>query len=198
MIAVFSMLTPGCHNEIIDYHQEHVGITQLLIIDVYKQQVWTLELLQWSNWLWECKCHWLKNRQYCDSGPLCSTQDDWIIDRAIVVVWRPFPHSTLWVSKRLMVTLLHFITVHNRRFDHRDVVMQDLAKNKSELNEFSYFVVNFAWQKVSECYAEETSMTGMLCISAHIIHSSQMLWSCQKWDKTMDINPEDDASHPTQ
>jgi len=41
-------------------------------------------------------------------------------------------------------------------------------------------------------------MTGMLLISAHILHPFQKLRSFRKLDKGMDINPEDETSYTTQ
>ena len=47
-------------------------------------------------------------------------------------------------------------------------------------------------------YAEVTPTMGMLLISAHIFDPFQKLRFCWKWDKGMDINPEDETSYTTQ
>jgi len=41
-------------------------------------------------------------------------------------------------------------------------------------------------------------MTGMHPIPAHILDPCMKLWSFQKWDKEMNINPEDETSYTTQ
>jgi hypothetical protein len=41
-------------------------------------------------------------------------------------------------------------------------------------------------------------MTGMLLISAHILDRFRKLRSFRKWDKGMDLNPEDETSYTTQ
>ena len=38
----------------------------------------------------------------------------------------------------------------------------------------------------------------MLLISAHIVHPFRKLGLIRKWDKGMDINPEDETSYTTQ
>jgi len=90
------------------------------------------------------------------------------------------------------------ITVYNDMFDHMDGVMQALAKKKTRWKEDLFFAEKLARQKLSKYYAEVTSTTGMLLISAHILDPFRKLRSFRKWDKGMDINPEHETSYPTQ
>jgi len=100
--------------------------------------------------------------------------------------------------KRHSVTLHHVSTVYNDKFDYMDGVMQALAKKKTQWKEDLLFAVKFARQKLSKYYTEVTPMTGMVLISAHILDTFQKLQSFRKWDKGMDINPEDETSCTTQ
>ena len=61
-----------------------------------------------------------------------------------------------------------------------------------------FFSVKLARQKLSKYYAEVTPTTGMLLISAHIHDPFWKLRSFRKWDKGIDINPEDETSYATQ
>jgi len=83
-------------------------------------------------------------------------------------------------------------------FDHMDGVMRGLARKKTQLREDLFFVVKCARQKLSKYYAEVTTTTGMLLISAHILDPVQKLRLFKNWDKGMDINPEDETSYTTQ
>jgi hypothetical protein len=83
-------------------------------------------------------------------------------------------------------------------FDHMDGVMRALAKKKTPWQEDLFFAVKLARQKLSKYYAEVTPTTGMILISAHILDPFKNLQSFRKWDKGMDINPEDDTSYTTQ
>jgi hypothetical protein len=83
-------------------------------------------------------------------------------------------------------------------FDHMDGVMQALAKKKTPWKEDLFFAVKLAWQKLSKYYAEVTPTTGMRLSSAHILDPFRKLRSFRKWDKGMDINPEDETSYTTQ
>jgi len=58
--------------------------------------------------------------------------------------------------------------------------------------------MKLARQKLSKYYAEVTPTAGMLLISAHVLDPCRKLWSFRKWDKGMDINPEDETSYTTQ
>jgi len=83
-------------------------------------------------------------------------------------------------------------------FDHMDCVMRALAKNKTQWKEDLFFTVKCAQQKLSKYYTEITPTTGMLLITAHILDPFRTLRSFRKWDKGMDINPEDETSYTTQ
>jgi hypothetical protein len=56
----------------------------------------------------------------------------------------------------------------------------------------------FAQQKLIKHYAEVTATTGLVLISAHIIYHFLLLQWFNKWDKELDINPEDETSNPTE
>jgi len=92
----------------------------------------------------------------------------------------------------------HVITVYNDMFDHMDSLMRALAKKKTPRTEDLFFAVKLARQKLSKYYAEVTPTTGMLLISAHILDTFRKLWSFRKWDKGLDINPDDETSYTTQ
>jgi hypothetical protein len=83
-------------------------------------------------------------------------------------------------------------------FDHMDGVMRDLAKKKTQWNEHLFFAVKLARQKLSKYYAEVTPTTGMLLLAADRLGRFRMLRSFRKWDKGMDIDPEDKTSYNTQ
>jgi hypothetical protein len=102
------------------------------------------------------------------------------------------------MSKRHTVTLHYLITVYNDMFNHMDGVMRALAKKKTQWKEDLFFAVKLARQKLSKCYAEVTPAIGMLLISVHILDPFRKLRSFRKWDKGMDINPEDETSYTTQ
>jgi len=102
------------------------------------------------------------------------------------------------MSKRHTVTLHHIITVYNDMFDFMDSMMRTLTKKKTPWKEDFFFAVKLAQQELSKCYAEVTSTTSMLLISAHIIDPFRKLRLFRKWDKGIDINPEDKTSYTTQ
>jgi len=102
------------------------------------------------------------------------------------------------MSKRHTVTLHHTITVYNYMFDHMDCVIQALAKTKTQWKEDLFLAVKFARQKLSKYYAEVIPTTGMPLISAHILDPFWKLRSFRKWDKGMDVNPEDETFYTTQ
>jgi len=83
-------------------------------------------------------------------------------------------------------------------FDHMDGVMRALTKKKTQWKEDLFFAVKCAQQNLSKYYTEVTSTTGMLLITAHILVPFRKLRSFRKWDKGMDINPEDATSYTTQ
>jgi len=76
--------------------------------------------------------------------------------------------------------------------------MQALAKKKTQEIKDLYFPVTVAQEKLSNHYAEVTPTTGLLLFSAHILDHLQKLRSISKWDKAMDINPEDKTTYPIQ
>jgi hypothetical protein len=73
-----------------------------------------------------------------------------------------------------------------------------MAKKKTQWKEDLYFAVKSAWQKLSKYYADVTSLAGMRLISPITHDSCWKLRSFRKWDKGMDIHPEDMASYITQ
>jgi hypothetical protein len=72
-----------------------------------------------------------------------------------------------------------------------------LAKKKTPRKEDLFFAVKLARQKLSKYYAEVTPTIGMLLISPHILDPFRKLRSFRKWDKGMDIHPEDETSYTT-
>jgi len=82
-------------------------------------------------------------------------------------------------------------------FDRMDGVIRALAKKKTQLKADLFFAVQLARQKLSKYYAEVTPTMDMLLISAHIFDPFSKLQSFRKWDKGMDINPEDETSYTT-
>jgi len=61
-----------------------------------------------------------------------------------------------------------------------------------------FFAVKLARQKLSKFYAEVTSSTAILLISAHILDPFRKLQSFRQWHKGMNINPDDETSYTTQ
>jgi len=158
----------------------------------------TLELVERAYRLREFTREWLQNPKYAQYRPLFTTQDESTIVKYVMKVLRPFRYWTLWMSKTHTATLHHVITVYNDMFDHMDGMMWALAKEKTQWKEDLFFAVKLAWQKLSKYYAEVTPMTGMLLISAQILDPFRKLWSFRKWDKGIDIIPEDETSYTTQ
>jgi len=198
MLAVLITLTPGRRNEFINCQQATVRIAVLPILDVKTRWNLTLELLKGAYRICQFTREWIKNPEYGDYWPLFTTQDEWTIVKYVIEVFRPFRYWTLWMSKRHTITFCHIITVYNDMFDRTDGVMQTLARKKTPWKEDLFFAVKFAEQKLSKYYTEVTPMTGMLLISAHILDPFWMLRSFGKWNKGMDINPEDETSYTTQ
>jgi hypothetical protein len=97
-----------------------------------------------------------------------------------------------------MITLHHVTTEYKNVFDYMDRVMQGLAKKKTQWKEDLYFAVKFVRQKLSKYCTTVTSTMGILIISARIHDPFCKLRSCRKWNKDMDINPEQDTSDTTQ
>ena len=101
------------------------------------------------------------------------------------------------MSKWDTVTLHHVIKVYNDMFDHMDVVMRASAKKKIPWMEDMFLAVKLARQKLSKYYAQVTPTMGMLRISTHLLNSLRKLKSFRKWDKGIDLNPEDHTSYTT-
>jgi len=198
MLAVLITLTPGHWNEFFDCRKPKVRIALLPILDVKLRWNSTLELLAWAYQLQEFTHEWLQTPKFTEYRPLFTTQDEWTIVVYLMEVLRPFQYWTLSMTKRHTVTLHHVIIVYNDMFDQMDGVMRALAKTKTQWKEDLFFAVKWAQQKLSKYYAEETPMTGMHQISAHILDPCRKLRSFRKWDKGMDINPEDKTSYTTQ
>jgi len=198
MLAVLITLTPGRQNEFIDCQKAKGHIAVLPIMDVKTRWNSTLELLERAYCLREFTCEWLQKPKYTEYRPLFTTHDEWTIVKYVMEVLSPFRYWTLWMSKRHTVTLHHVITVYNDMFDHMDGVMRALAKKNTRWNEDLFFAVKLARQKLYKIYAEVTPTTGMLLISAHILDPIRMLRSFRKWNKGMDINPQDETSYTTQ
>jgi len=79
-----------------------------------------------------------------------------------------------------------------------DGVMRALAKKKTQRKEDLFFAVKLARQKLSKYYAEVTTWTGMLPISANILDPFHKFRLFRNWDKGMDIDPEDETFYTTQ
>jgi len=79
-------------------------------------------------------------------------------------------------------------------FHHMDGVMPTLAKKNTQCQEDLYITVELAGQKLSKYYSEVTPTMGLLLNSAHIpdLFRGLRLWT--RWDKQMDIEPEDKLS----
>jgi len=174
-----------------------VRITVLPIMDVKTSWNSTLELVERTYPLWEFKREWLQNPKYSEYWPLFTTQDEWTIVKYGMEVLRSFWHWTLWMSKRHTVTLHHVITVYNDMFNHMDCVMRAFAKKKTQWKEDLFFPVKLARQKLSKYHSEVTPTTSMLHISTNILDPFTKFRSFRKWDKEMDMNPEDEKFYTT-
>jgi len=83
-------------------------------------------------------------------------------------------------------------------FDHVDGVIRALAKQNTQWKEDFYIAVKVVWQKLSKSYVEVTATTVLLLLLAHLLDSSQKLRSFRKWEKQMDINPDDEMCYTIQ
>jgi len=198
MLAVLITLTPGCQNEYIDSQKGKVRISVLPIMVVIRGGNSTLELLERVSWLREFPRKSLQNPKCSDYRPPSTIQNEWTIVRYVREVLKPFRYWTLWMPKRHTVTLHYVITVYNDMFDQMDGVIWDLAKKKTQWKLDLFFAVKLAPQNLSKYYSEVTPTMGMLLISAHILDSFRKLRSFRKWDKGMDIYPEDETFYTTQ
>jgi len=102
------------------------------------------------------------------------------------------------MSKRHTVAFHYVITVYNDMFDHMDGLMRAMAKKMTQWKEDMFFAVELARQKLSKYYATVTPTTGILLISAKILHPLRKFRLYKKCDEGMDINPEDETSFTTQ
>jgi len=168
------------------------------IMDVKTHWNSTLELLERTYHLQEFTHEWLQNLIYSEYRLVFTTQDEWTIVKYGTELLRPFRYWTLWMLKRHTVPLHHVITVYDDMFDDMDGMMRALAKEKSQWKKDLFFTVKLAWQKLSKYYTKVTPMTGMLLICIHILNPFHKLRLFRKWDKGMDINPEDETSYTTQ
>jgi len=198
MLAVWITLTPGRRNLFIDSQNAKVYIVVLPIMDVKTLWNSTLELLERAYRLREITRKWLQNPKYPDYRPLFTTQDEWTIVKYVTEVLRPFQYSTLWMSKRHTVTLHHIITVYNDIFDHMDGMKWAFTQKRTPFKEDLFFAVKFARQKLFKYNSEVSPIMGMILISAYILDSFWKFRSFRKWDKGMDIDPEDETSYTTQ
>ena len=99
--------------------------------------------------------------------------------------------------ERHTVTLHNIMTVYNDMFDHMDGVMRPLAKQKTQWREDVHLTVMVPRPELSKYCAEVIPTPSLLLISAPILDSCWKLRSCRKWDKAMDITPEDETSYTT-
>jgi len=189
---------PGRWNEFIDCPKAKVRIAIQPIMDVITRWNSTIEFLEWIYQLWEFTREWLKNPMYSEYRLLFTTQDDWTIIKYVMEVWTQFRYWTLWMSERHTVTLHHVIHVYNDMFHLMDGIMRALAKKKTQWKEGLYFAAKFVWQKPSKYYSEVTPTTGLLLISAHILDPCLKLGVVRKFDKGMDITPDDESSYTMQ
>ena len=197
MLAVIITLTPGCRNELIDCQKAKVRISVLPIMDLKTRWNSTLELLKLAYRLGESTRKLLQKPQYAEYRPLFTTQDEWTIVRYVMEALRPFRYGTLWMTNRNTVTLHHVITVYKDMFDNMDGVMPALAKKKTQWKHDLFFPVKLPRQKRFKYYAEVSPTMVMVLISAHIFDPFWKLRSVRRWDKGMDIDPEDETLYTT-
>jgi len=76
--------------------------------------------------------------------------------------------------------------------------MQAVARKKTQWQEDLFFAVKLARQKQSKNHAEVTATMGMLRIAANILDPFQGFRLVRKWDKWIDISPEDETFYTTQ
>jgi len=79
-----------------------------------------------------------------------------------------------------------------------DCIMQDLANENTQLKEHLFFAVKLAWQKPSKYFPEVTPIIFLLVISIYLLDTFQKLKSFWKWEKVIDIDPEDKTLYTTQ
>jgi len=134
--------------------------------------------------------HWILATR-CNMGWMDHHQVRYGSFKAILILDRS-------MLKRHTVTLHHIITIYHDMFHHMDGVMQAFAKMMTRWKEDMYFSVRFARQTLWKYDDEVTPTTGILLVSARILHSFQKLRSFMKWDKGRDINYHHKTSYTTQ
>jgi len=76
-----------------------------------------------------------------------------------------------------------------------DSIMCAVGMKWTQLNDDWYFTVEFARQKLSNYCAEVTLTTGILLNSEFSIEPCERFCSFRKWEKGLNINPQDMTSH---
>jgi len=152
-------------------------------------------LLQLAYQWWEFTSEWLKNPNKIHYWLLLPTQDKWTIVKYLIKVWMPFWHWILSMSTRYTLTPHCNITLWDDMYDHIDGIMWALPKWNTWCREHLYFTIMYMWQKLSKYYADVTSNTSMIHISANIVDPFQKLQSFWKWVKGLDIKPEDETCY---
>jgi hypothetical protein len=82
-------------------------------------------------------------------------------------------------------------------FDHLNGIIQALAKKMADWLEDFFIAMKLARQNLSKYCPEVTPTRGMLHITAENLNYFRKLRSFRKWDKGIDINPEDKTSYTT-
>jgi hypothetical protein len=197
-LAVIINIIPNRRNEFIALQKAKVRIAFLPVLDVKTRWNSTLELLERAYRPREFSQEWLKNPKYAEYRALCTTEDEWTIVQYVMEVLRPFRYWTLWMSKRQTVTLHHVITVYNDMFDRMDGVLRALIKKKTPLKRDVYISLRSARRKLSKYYATVTPKTGVLLIIARLLDPYWKLRTFVKWDKAMDVAPDEDHPYTNQ
>jgi len=188
----------GHRKKFIDCQTAKVRIAVHPIMNVKTHWNSAQELLEQPYWLLEFTREWLENLKYTEYQPLFTTKDDCMIVKYVMEVLRPFRYWTQWIWKRHTVTLHHVITVYNDMFKYMDSAMRALARKKTQWKEDLFFAVKLVWLNMLKYYAKVTPMTSMLLISAHILNTFRKFRSLRKWEKGMDINPQNETFYTTQ
>jgi len=88
----------------------------------------------------------------------------------------------------------HSVQWHVRSMDR---IMRASAMKKTQLKQDLFSAVQLAQQKLTKDYSQVTPMTGMRLISVNILDRFWKLWLFWKWDRGMDIHPEDETFYTT-
>jgi len=156
------------------------------------------ELLEWAYRLREFTPEVLPNPKYRYYWPHFVSQNHGTLVMFIIEISRPFWCLSLWILKRLTVTMHHVIAVYNNIFNSIDGIMGSLPMKKTQWEEDLFFAVMLPSKKLFKYYAEVTPMTSMLLVAAHYLDHFRKLRLLKKGDKGMDINAEEEASYTTQ